>query len=374
MRFSSAEELRAVKLPSWVPKDAKNYILHTKNGLSIRRLAKGAGCHASTVLRQVRKIEARRDDPLVDEALTRLGDSNLFTNENVPPNFKDCQPMTQHMRNLNVTDDAVIEREGRRILRRLCEPLAVLAVAKDMDKAVVVRETEDGKIRRTASVERHIAQAMALKDWVSCANPGRISRYEITNSGRAALKRLLAEEDANRAGFAEAPARFGDRNRAYSDRDVRDPATNTTRRVRYNLNESPVTLMARRKDKSGQPFLSAELVDAAERLREDFELAHMGPKVAQNWDRFLTGGAQAHTGDSGVGDGPTGARNRVSEALRDLGPGLGDVVLRVCCFLEGLEAAEKRMGWSARSGKIVLRIALQRLKQHYDRAGGGMIG
>ena len=104
----------------------------------------------------------------------------------------------------------------------------------------------------------------------------------------------------------------------------------------------------------------------------------MGPRVAQNWDRFLTaGGRGSFAMDSGIGNGPERARGRVAHALKDLGPGLSDVVLRCCCYLEGLEAAEKKLGWSARSGKIVLRIALMRLKQHYDETtgpGGGLIG
>ena len=71
------------------------------------------------------------------------------------------------------------------------------------------------------------------------------------------------------------------------------------------------------------------------------------------------------------------ARKRVADAMAELGPGLSDVVLRCCCYLEGLETTEKRLGWSARSGKIVLRIALMRLKRHYDETvgpGGPMIG
>ncbi|MBC7477161.1 MAG: helix-turn-helix domain-containing protein, partial [Pseudorhodobacter sp.] len=86
---------------------------------------------------------------------------------------------------------------------------------------------------------------------------------------------------------------------------------------------------------------------------------------------FLTGSDRGgFNSDSGGAAGPRAARDRVAVALRDLGPGLGGVALRVCCFLEGIEAAERRMGWAARSGKIVLRIALQRLRRHYDDTYG----
>ncbi len=382
-----ASKTHVENLPGWVPDAARTYISHTRSGCSIRKLAQGHGCHASTVLRQVRRIEMRRDDPLVDEALSGLealvpgrgpaaqGEGQPFENKHFEGE-KRMSEQQQRKTRTQAPDEECLEREGRRILRRLCEPGACLAVARDMEKAVVVREGADGRATRTAVVDRPVAQAMALKDWIACDKPGRISRYAITAAGRAALKRLLADSEAARAGFAEAPARFADQHGMFGERDIAQPGGQHPRRVRYNFAESPVAAMARRKDKSGKPFLSPELVAAAERLREDFELAQMGPRVAQNWDRFLTGGDRgSFAGDSGIGDGPSGARERVNRALAELGPGLGDVALRVCCFLEGLEAAEKRMGWSARSGKVVLRIALQRLKRHYDGLGGsGLIG
>ncbi|MCB2153141.1 MAG: helix-turn-helix domain-containing protein, partial [Rhodobacteraceae bacterium] len=140
----------------------------------------------------------------------------------------------------------------------------------------------------------------------------------------------------------------------------------------------PLATLARRRDRDGEMFLTQDLVVAGERLRGDFELAQMGPRTTQNWDKFLTGTDRGTPqGAPGMSEGSARARERVAAALRELGPGLGDMVLRVCCFLEGLEAAERRLGWSARSGKIVLRIALMRLKRHYDEAYGGrapMIG
>ena len=59
-------------VPGWVPEGAKRYLAHTECGRSIRELARRAGCHASTVMRQIRRIETRRDDPLVDAALAAL--------------------------------------------------------------------------------------------------------------------------------------------------------------------------------------------------------------------------------------------------------------------------------------------------------------
>ncbi len=366
-------------LPAWVPDAALHYLAHTEAGLPIRELARKSGCHASTVLRQIRRFETRRDDPLIDAVLRKLGATVGQTHSSAAPAQQKESTVMQAALKDQAPDTTTLNRDARRILRRLCETGAVLAVAVDMEKAVVVRDGATGSSTRTAVVDRKVAEAMALQDWISAERAGRITRYRITPAGRAALEEMMDSDAAQTGpGLSEAPADFADQHRVWGERTVRDNETGQPRKVRYNLAESPLTALARRRDKDGSPFLSDDLVTAGERLREDFELAQMGPRVAQNWDRFLTGGGRGgFAADSGVGNGPAQARARVAHALKDLGPGLSDVVLRCCCYLEGLESTEKRLGWSARSGKIVLRIALMRLKQHYDETtgpGGGLIG
>ena len=340
-------------LPAWLPDAVRLYLDHIEKGQSLRSLARREGCAASTVLRQVRRYESRRDDPLIDEALAALGKAHGLHR---PVPVKESDPaMTAPIRADHIMmDDATLAREARRILRRLSEPGAVLAIAPDMEKAAVLRALPDGRTAHLGVVDRPVAQAFALKGWILCRKPGRVSSYELTGPGRAALRRF-AENLTVRPDELSA------------DRGPDDPGP----RIRYGAVESPIAALGRRRDKDGKPFLEIALVDAAERLREDFELAQMGPRVAQNWDRFLTGGDRgSFRSDGGPADGPRAARERLAAALADLGPGLGDMVLRCGCYLEGLEATEKRMGWSARSGKIVLRIALQRLKRHYEERYG----
>lgn len=369
-------------LPDWLPDAVRLYLDHTAEGKSLRALARRDGCHASTVLRTVRRYEKRREDPLLDEALDALVQGQAPRRQD--PAAKEPVQMTQETIGQMTAptpnpirpmqggiDEATLKREGLRILRRLAEPGATLAIAPDMEKAVVMRTFPDGRCARLAVVDRAVAQAFVLQDWISCRKAGRVSTYDLSAPGRARLKRLIDEDDQARmvSGMAEAPMAFADQHRIWGDKLV--SGEDGPRRVRHNLAESPVTVLGRRREKDGRPFLGPGLVEAAERLREDFELAQMGPKVAQNWERFLTGGDRGgfHT-EAGLAQGPRVARERAAAALRDLGPGLGDVALRVCCFLEGIEATEQRMGWAARSGKIVLRIALQRLRRHYDATYG----
>ena len=341
-------------LPDWVPAEARLYLTHTEEGRSLRDIARERGVHASTVMRQVRRFEHRREDPLVDCALSRL---RRLTGRAPTPESKDDRIMTLHIRSASRQTDALLDEEqlnleALRVLRRMAEPGVIMAVAADMDRAVVLRDGADGAVR-LAVLDRPVAEAFALREWIACAKPGRVARYTITAQGRAALRRLIegVEESA--------------------ERDEDEPS-----RGRYCQTESPVAVLARRRDRDGKPFIGAELLIAAERLREDFEVAQTGPQITQDWARFLTAGASCGVADGGSGRGPAAARDRLIAALSELGPGLGDVALRCCCYLEGLEAAETAMGWSARSGKIVLRIALIRLKRHYDSLGDSakMIG
>ncbi|EAR52274.1 hypothetical protein OG2516_02519 [Oceanicola granulosus HTCC2516] len=340
-------------MPPWVPAAAAHYLAHVERGTPIRALARRVDVHASTVLRQVRRVERRRDDPLVDAALKRLSAALPDPVDGSGGGSGTSAPLPAA---------ETVEDETIRVLRRLVEPGAVLAVARDMEMAVVVRESAGGAADRTALVARESAQVLALNEWIESDEPAaRIARYRITGAGRTALRELIAGRENARATGEPAPAVTG--------RRTARPAP------RAALAESPLAGLARRRDRDGRPFLPRELVAAGERLREDFELGQVGERLGQSWDGLLTGRVDGGAAAGGQGASSAAARERVEAALADLGPGLGDVALRCCCLLEGLEETERRMGWSARSGKIVLRIALQRLRRHYDEQGScAMIG
>ncbi len=326
-------------VPSWVPVEVQNYVFHTEMGQPIRVLARSQSCHASTIMRQIRKVETRRDDPLVDRAIKALGDENGQTK--LPSDLEMMQA-----------------------LRRLSSPDAMLAIAVGMEQGVILQDLASGEPDHGAKLPADTAMSLALRGWIGCSNAtSRVLRYRITPTGRVALRELTAATENQARAQAEAPEGFETQPKGTG------AWAQAVTEARLPLQESPIVGLARRRDRDGNPFLNRAMVRASERLREDFELAHVSAhrdgKDAPNWDEIIEN-INAHRPLQTAGD---GALPQVKRALEFLGPGLSEVAVRCCCYLEGLETTEKQMGWAARSGKIVLRIALQRLALHYEDMG-----
>ncbi|WP_343808189.1 DUF6456 domain-containing protein [Alteraurantiacibacter aestuarii] len=129
------------------------------------------------------------------------------------------------------------------------------------------------------------------------------------------------------------------------------------RSVTVNLAESPLGWL------HAHGHLEDRLFEAGERLRSDYERAQLGPNVTMRWDPVRIKG----TGDQGLtqSERQLAARQRFDGALAQAGKGLEDILWRVVCAGETLPTAEKALSWPARSGKLVLKLALDRVADFY---------
>lgn len=130
------------------------------------------------------------------------------------------------------------------------------------------------------------------------------------------------------------------------------------RSVTVNLAESPLTWLHSR------GHLSDAQLAAGESLRRDYERAQLSAGVTMRWDPVRVMGTGADCGLNQT-ERQIAARQRFDGAIAAAGPGLSDVLWRVVCAGEGLPQAERALAWPVRSGKLVLRIALDRIAGYY---------
>jgi uncharacterized protein DUF6456 len=132
--------------------------------------------------------------------------------------------------------------------------------------------------------------------------------------------------------------------------------------------ESPLVWLAGRKTRDGQPLIEPTQLLAGERLRKDFTVAQLAPRLTMNLDVIATHEG-CGPGDMNLSDTVVAARQRVRAALAAVGPELAGLVLDVCCFLKRLEDVERERRWSPGTARIVLQLGLDRLARHYGLAG-----
>lgn len=128
------------------------------------------------------------------------------------------------------------------------------------------------------------------------------------------------------------------------------------RTVTVNRRESPLSWLASR------GLIDARQNEAGERLRADYERAALAPAVTMRWVPRVDGGTaeSMHPTEACVA-----AKRRFDAAIADAGRGLADILWRVVCAGESLPDSERALDWPARSGRLVLSLALDRLADHY---------
>lgn len=132
--------------------------------------------------------------------------------------------------------------------------------------------------------------------------------------------------------------------------------------------KGPLAWLHQRRDKNGEPLISADELAAGEKLAADFHAALLNQRVTASWSGAAPSRRQRR-GPPGFGtdisDRAIGAKQRFERALKAVGKDHANLLIDVCCFERGLTEIEKAAGWPQRSGKLVLQFALRQLARHY---------
>lgn len=130
---------------------------------------------------------------------------------------------------------------------------------------------------------------------------------------------------------------------------------------RINLGESPLSrLMA-----GERAFLQPHHIEAAERVRTLVERASLQPRTTMNYSGTTSGGKRQANHPADLSDMAIDARRSLDDIHRKLPAECAGVVIDVCGWLKGLQEVERDRDWPRRSAKLVLRIGLEQLAQHF---------
>jgi hypothetical protein len=246
-----------------------------------------------------------------------------------------------------------LTREARRLLGALGQP-ETWAFADPTDPSSVLIHRRRGGVSVGAGRFAAVAADVLVRE--------DLAGWQQAPSGRRTLQLTAAgEAHRRRISSPEADLAFLHQHRETEAATV-ETATGATR-VRIDTEESPLDWLRRRRDRNGEPMIDETAYQAGERLRTDIMLAGLLPGVTARWDAMPKTGGPASPGEAT--DRMVAARQRLRHAFDAIGGDFSDLLLDLCGFLKGLEQIERERQWPARSAKVVIRLALGRLAEHF---------
>jgi len=253
----------------------------------------------------------------------------------------------------NLRKNDLLTKEAKRLLAALGLPEARALVDPTDENGVILQSRRSGVSVGAGRFSRAAAETLGRHDLVCWQRAGTGQKSLcLTDAGRAHLRR---------AGASDREMAFFDQHRETAE--VVLDAESGARRVRVDVDESPLDWLRRRKDRNGEPMIDEASYQAGERLRTDIMLAGLLPGVTARWDAMPRGSGPASPADAT--DRMVAARQRIRNAFDAIGADFSDLLMDLCGFLKGLELIERERRWPPRSAKIVVRIALARLAEHY---------
>lgn len=235
-----------------------------------------------------------------------------------------------------------------RVLARLASSGAVLAPIKD---GAVYGVFPGGDRRRRPTARLSRAEVHELVSDGAIREAGAES-YALNEAGGARVRREAAAPGEE----------FLAQHASIVDRSVISGAANIRVLRGFALN-GVIKRLAALRDHADRPWLSDAEIEAAARLRADWEAAQIGFLRGSDWSAPPRSGT-ARGSSAAVENAMTrqsDARRRVNEALNSLAPPLRRAVERGCLHEDGMEALERAEGWPQRSGKLALKLGLAQL-------------
>lgn len=205
----------------------------------------------------------------------------------------------------------------------------------------------DRRRRPTARVPAETVRQARAAGWIVADG----ANFSLTEDGRAVLQKPGGDDD------------FAARHRTLTDVPVM--IEGRIEIARRNLDESPLARWSRPPPGGGTPLLTPEEAAAGERFHADYHRSTLSARVTSHWSAQPGSPGRRPRDPADAPVSALAARDRVMEALDVLGPGLDRVIIAVCVRELPMEGLERELSWPRRSGKLALKLALQRLALHY---------